>query len=337
VGEFLYGKLKLKGVSTDRGTLERIVDQHEVVGSILEYRQLQTLKGTFIEGLLSRVSSDSRVRADFLLHGTVTGRLSSRDPNLQNIPILVGPLIRDAFAATPRWTLVKADYNQLELRCAAYYSRDELLMKYYEENKDVHKMVASEVFSVPEERVTERQRYIAKYIDFGIIYGRGAKSLAFGELKCSVAEAQRYIDSFLSRFQGLARWMEKIKNQAITQGYVTTPFGRKRRFPIILDSNREEISRQAVNAPIQSMASDICLTALTRLYNRFDPEIARILLTVHDEILMESREVDEIIPIIKYEMEENCSIESPVSFKVDIKIGQRWGSLEKVSNNMKGG
>ncbi|MHA1302215.1 MAG: DNA polymerase [Candidatus Heimdallarchaeaceae archaeon] len=331
VSEFLYGKLRLKGTSTNKRALRQMADQHEAVKLILEYRKLQTLKGTFVEGLLSKVSPDSRVHADFLLHGTVTGRLSSRNPNLQNIPALVGPLIRDAFVATPGWVLVEADYSQLELRCATYYSGDELLTKYYKEDKDVHRMVASEVFNIPAEKVTERQRHVAKFIDFGIIYGRGAKSLAFGELKCSVAEAQRYIDSFLSRFRGLAGWMEEVRNQAITQGYVTTPFGRKRRFPIILNSNKGEILRQAVNAPIQSMASDLCLTALVRLHNRFNPDEARILLTVHDSILIEVKpdKVDEVISVVKYEMEENCPIDSPIPFKIGINIGERWGSLDK--------
>lgn len=333
VADLLYDRLRIptKSRSTDKEHLEALQEKFPIVKSILDCRQKERIIGTYIDGLLDRVSADSRIRGDFLLHGTVTGRLSSRDPNLQNIPVMIGPMIRNAFIATPGWKLIEADYNQLELRVAAWYSRDPLLIHYYLNDFDVHRMVASEVFNVPPEQVTENQRYIAKYIDFGIIYGRQAPSLAHGELKCSVQKAQEYIDSFLSKFHGLAEWMKKVQSQALEEGFVSTPFGRRRRFPLILDSLRGDILRQAVNAPIQSMASDLCLTALSRLHRVLPSRNARLLLTVHDSILFEVREdyLEETSGIIRYEMSENCPIESPIPFKVDLKSGDRWGSLDK--------
>lgn len=333
VAELLYDRLRIptKSRSTDRETLENLQGKFPIVKQILDCRQKDRIVGTYVNGLLDRVSSDGRIHGDFLLHGTVTGRLSSRDPNLQNIPVLIGPMIRNAFVATPGWEMIEADYNQLELRVAAWYSRDPLLLHYYQNDFDVHRMVASEVFNVPPEEVTQLQRYIAKYIDFGIIYGRQASSLAYGELKCSVQKAQEYIDSFLSKFQGLAEWMSEVRAQVLQEGFIATPFGRRRRFPLVLDSNRGEVLRQAVNSPIQSMASDLCLTALTRLHRRLDPRHARILLTVHDSILFEARtgQIERTMRIIREEMEDNCPISSPITFKIDQKQGDRWGSLDK--------
>ncbi len=334
VGHLLFDILhlpKISGYSTSKEVLEDLKSKHSAVELILDCRQKEKMRSTYIYGILQRLSKDGRLRGEFLLHGTKTGRLASRNPNLQNIPVLVGPVIRDAFVATPGWTLVEADYSQLELRVAAWYSQDSRLLEYYRIDQDVHRMVASEVFGVPPEEVTQMQRYIAKYIDFGIIYGRQAESLAKGELQCSVDEAQKYLDSFLNQFQGLARWMKKIHGQVLTKGYVETPLGRKRRFPFLSDVNRAESFRQAVNAPIQSLASDICLHSLILLQKNLRPSEARILLTVHDSLLFEVRNdcVDRILPLIRLTMENHLPIESNIPFKVDIKIGQRWGALDK--------
>lgn len=319
-----------RGSSTGREVLEPLQSRSPLVKLILDYRLKSKLLSTYVDGLLDRVDPvDGRVHADFLLFGTETGRLSSRNPNLQNIPQLVGPIIRRAFVAEPGYILVEADYSQLELRIAAYYSRDRVLLKAYREGLDIHTQVAADVFRVPYDKVTYEQRYIAKYIDFGIIYGRQAHSLATGELQCSVAEAQSYIDRFLSQFPDLRAWIRQQQAQAIEQGFVETPFGRRRRFPLVTDENVGDIQRQSVNTPIQSLASDVCLTSLTRLVNTLDLRKCRPVSTVHDSILFEvlEAEVDRYVEIIRTEMETGCPIPitDTVPLKVDLKISHSWG------------
>lgn len=340
VAALLYDKLKLpqirgKGRSTDQETMDQLSGKHEAVKLVVEARQKTKMIGTYVDGILKRISNDGRLRGEFLLHGTQTGRLSSRNPNLQNIPVLIGPIIRNAFVASPGYTLIEADYSQLELRVAALFSNDEILIDSYRRGVDIHRVVASQVFRVPPEEVTQLQRYIAKYIDFGILYGRQAQSLAANELNCSVEEAQGYIDSFLGQFQGLSRWMKQVQKQSIKQGYVESKFGRRRRFPLVLESNRGDIERKSVNTPIQSTASDLCLTALTRMNQRFqETGHARVLLTVHDSILVEARNeyLDEALAVVHEEMENHTLPDSPVPFVVDVKVGQSWGKLDKRNN-----
>ncbi len=335
VKQLLYGKLKLGPMSqgTDKETLENL--NHPIGNMVLDLRLKTKLKSTYVKGLLEKADKNHRVHADFNLFGTVTGRLSSSHPNLQNIPLLVGPMIRDAFIASPGWTLVEADYSQLELRVSAYFSHDEKLIETYMNDWDIHRQVASEVFNVPPEEVTHDQRYVAKYIDFGILYGRQAPSLAYGELKCSVKQAQAYIDRFLGRYLGMAKWMKKVQKEAVMTGVIETAFGRKRRFPLVLPSNKGDIERQAVNSPIQGTASDICLGALIRLQERLDPSTVRILLTVHDSILLEVREeaLEDTLPVIFEEMENHIPLDSPVPFKIDVKTGERWGSLKETGKD----
>lgn len=336
VKEVLIERLKLlpKGSSTDKETLESI-PKHPVVEGIHAFRLKSKLRSTYVKGLLDTADEDQRVHADFLLFGTATGRLSSRHPNLQNIPQLAGPLIRRAFVARPGWTFAEADYSQLELRVAAYYSRDEFLLRAYHEGLDVHTLVASEIYGVPLDRVTFDQRYTAKYVDFGIIYGRGAYSLAKGELKCSPNEAQRYIDNFLSRFEKLHEWIRAQHRIAVRQGYVETPLGRRRRFPLILNDNVGEIERQAVNTPIQSLASDINLMSLTRLNQILDPDDAIIVSTVHDSILFEIRTevLEKMLRLITTEMAKTPMLSEfteVVPLKADVKIGTDWGSAKEI-------
>ena len=325
-----------RGASTGKEILEPLEDKVPAVKMILKYRLDSKLQSTYVRGLMSKADVNDRVHADFLLIGTETGRLSARNPNLQNVPQLAGPVIRRAFIAeNDDWIFGEADYSQLELRIAAYYSRDEFLLKAYHEGLDVHTLVASEVYHVPFEEVTFEQRYTAKYIDFGIIYGRSAHSLAHGELKCSVADAQRYIDNFLGRFRKLREWIFAQQKLAISQGFVTTPFGRRRRFPLVLNDNIAEIERQAVNTPIQSLASDVCLTALTRLVNRLNRDECRIVSTVHDSILFECRRDCRAkwLPIIRAEMEDGCTIPitDVVPLKADLKMGASWGDAKGVT------
>jgi DNA polymerase-1 len=333
VADVLYNKLKLRKTrgSTDKKALAAL--KHPFADKVLEIRKIGKLQSTYVKGILERLEEDGRIHADFLIHGTVTGRLSSRDPNLQNIPARgLGITIRDAFVASPGYTLIEADYSQLELRVAAWYSRDEKMVSTFADDEDIHTQVACQIFGIEPHEVTKDQRYAAKFVDFGIIYGRGAKSLAEGELQCSVHQAQRFLNNFLKQFPQLTAWMKWAQKQAVTEGYVPTAMGRRRRFPIILNTNRAEVERQAVNAPIQSAASDICLSALARLHNRLDPNQAHILLTVHDSILFEVKKGYEskALKIIWEEMVEEAPLESPFPFKVECKMGHRWGSLKEV-------
>ena len=333
VAELLYdiaGIPAPPGKSTERDYLEKI--DHPLVKEILEIRTMERLITTYVRGILERVDPDGRVRTDFALHRSTTGRLASSNPNLQNIPILYGPQIREAFIATPGWELVEADYSQLELRVAAWYSRDEALCSAYQNGADIHTLVASEIYRKPPEEITWEERYMAKYVDFGILYGRGPRTLS-EQLKCSIEEADLYIRRFFERFQGVYRWLQEQRHLARTRGYVETPLGRRRRFSLITDENLFDVEHQAGNSPIQSLASDLCLSSLIRLHRRFNPEVARILLTVHDSILFEIREdhLDEVLPTIEFEMTRNLPIEDRgIPFEIDLKVGQRWGSLKKL-------
>ena len=330
LGELLFDKMKCPQIdkrSTDKTVLSQLAVYYPVCKKIVEYRQKKKLRGTYTTGLISRCHDDGRIRSSFLLHGTVTGRLSCQNPNVQNIPSTIGPMIKKAFVATEGWVMVDADYSQLELRIAGWYSNDDTLIRCYNEGVDIHTQVAADIFHKELNEVTKYERFIAKTIDFGIIYGRGPQSL-MGILGCPLQEAQGYIDGFLNQYEKLKVWMENNQKSVISEGYVQTPFKRKRRFPFITNNNRSEILRQCINAPIQSMASDLCLQALTRIHNKFNPEYQRILLTVHDSIIIECKidKLEETIKLMKDEM-ELCPLPSPLPFKAEFKYGYSWGEM----------
>jgi len=333
VANLLFYKLRLprlEGNSTKKEVVEELAKKHPVAKTLLEYRQKEKVRQTYCTGLVSRVSPiDNRVHPDFLLHGTVTGRISCEDPNLQNIPILIGPMIRDGFIAEDGWLLLEGDYNQLELKVAAYLSGDKKLCEYFQTGQDIHTMVATQVFGVPPEEIDVVKRTAAKLLNFGILYGRGAASVAH-QLGCTTKSAQTFIDSFMRQFSELREWIESTQQSALTRGYVETPYGRKRRFALITSKNRAEVLRQAVNAPIQSTASDTNLSALIRISNRISPDWARVLFTVHDSLVLEVREgrEHELAKIIQEEFVDNCPLKAPFSFTMSIKTGKRWGSLK---------
>ena len=335
VCELMYDVLRIPvgraGRTSGAEVMEAYKAEYPILEKILESRRLLKLRGTYVDGLLKRADKNNRVHASFNLFGTETGRLSCSNPNLQNIPTVFGPEIRRAFIAPPGWLVVEADYSQLELRVAAMLSGDTVLKQAYAEGRDIHRVVASQVFGVPEEEVTSDQRYIAKYIDFGILYGRQAQSLAEGELKCSVQEAQAYIDRFLGQFRELNDWIKHQQKSVLELGYVSTPTGRKRRFPLITDYNIGDVQRQAVNSPIQGTASDICVTALTRLHSILDPGAARIFSTVHDSILFYVREdaIDRIRDLVVGTMSSvpNMLFGTDLPFPVDFEVGDRWGDV----------
>jgi len=305
--------------------------RHPFIAKLLDYREDSKLWGTYIVGMESRLGPDGRIHTDYLLHGTVTGRLSSANPNMQNIP-RESPIKR-MFVASPGYTFVEADYSALELRVAAWYSQDEKMLDYFRQGIDFHRRVGSAVFNKPEELVTEHERFLTKFITFGLLYGRGAQSLAQGELGGTTAAAEKYIQRFFEEFPQLAAWVAKVQHQAVTDGYITTPFGRKRRWNFITHDIEWKIKKQAVNSPIQSAASDLCLSALIRLNTRLRAEgLGYVLGTVHDSIMYEvptDRETEAVM-VIREEMEMSPF---PVPFTpfwpVDIKTGASWGEATK--------
>jgi len=357
VNKIIFGELELEGRTTEREELQALVrevresnreDRDTVVQwltVLLDHRQWSKIQATYIEGLLEKVHPvDGRVHPDFLLHGTSTGRLSCNEPNLQNIPILMGEDIRRGFVAPPGYVFVGADYSQLELRVAGYLSKDETLIKAYEADQDIHKIVASKMYKKPVEEITKLERYMAKYIDFGIIYGRGAKSLTegwemehyvtvLGGDRWSLKQSEIFIDEFLKGFPGLNAWIKEQHMFVAREGYTNTPFGRRRRFPLRDSTTIYGIQRQAVNTPIQSMASDICLTAATRLVTKL-PEGAYLLFSVHDALYFEVREdlLEGVCKLISDEMAINLPEEidtTIIPFRVDIEVGCNWGDALK--------
>jgi DNA polymerase-1 len=349
VAELLYDKMHLASTSkrsTDRATLS---DLHSsAADKILEYRMASKLLSTYALGLAKRVDTDGRIHADFLLFGTQTGRLSCQNPNLHNIPSLMrGPEIKKAFIpSSPDWVIMETDYSQLELRVAAFLSQDQKLIQAYKDGQDFHRVVASQIFSIPPEQVTKQQRHIAKYVDFGILYGRGAKSLAEGwsagqDLASdaltkdvwTVKMAQQFIDKMMEQFPDLHRWMMSQQSKVIEDHFIVTPFGRRRRFPFIARDNAYEIQRQAINFPVQSVASDICQLGLVRLHTLLLPERAFIISTVHDSVLMEVRKdcVEETATLASLVLEyPPPQLNFNVPLKVDIAIGPNWGELKEL-------
>jgi DNA polymerase-1 len=331
VQKLLYDTLQIPSNDrrVDKLALESL--SHPVVDLLMEYKLKYKLLSTFIIGLLNYSGEEGIIHPHFLLHATVTGRTSSRAPNLQNMPVVVGSIIRDAFIAPPGKVLLEVDYNQLELRIAAWYSRDAKLQALYKRGGDAHILAAAEMYHVPVGEVTKEQRYHAKHVAFGILYGRGANSLALSILHCSPQEAQRFINAYFQQFNGLWKWIRKMQRQALRLGYVESSFGRRRRFPAILSEHRGDIERKAANMPIQSMASDICLTGLIRLEEVLDPDDAEIILTVHDSILLNVSpdKVSYIIKTIKRVLEEEVPFADEIPLTVDFGVGDRWGSLVK--------
>lgn len=241
---------------------------------------------------------------------------------------------------------METDYSQLELRVAAFLSQDQKLIQAYKDGQDFHRVVASQIFSIPPEQVTKQQRHIAKYVDFGILYGRGAKSLAEGwsagqDLASdaltkdvwTVKMAQQFIDKMMEQFPDLHRWMMSQQSKVIEDHFIVTPFGRRRRFPFIARDNAYEIQRQAINFPVQSVASDICQLGLVRLHTLLLPERAFIISTVHDSVLMEVRKdcVEETATLASLVLEyPPPQLNFNVPLKVDIAIGPNWGELKEL-------
>lgn len=344
LSDLLFNELQLPktkrtktGYSTDAGALEFIRSAHPVVDGILEYRQLSKLKSTYLDTLPLLVNpATGRLHTSYNQVGSATGRMSSSDPNLQNIPIRteLGRRVRTAFVAekASEWLLLSADYSQIELRVLAHLSQDRSLMDAFEKGEDVHSATASLMYGVPLGETSADMRRIAKILNFGVIYGLSAFGIS-QQTEFGPEEGQKFIDSYFSTYPGIQSYLESVKDQARADGYVETMLRRRRYVPEIHASNhyvRQATERIAVNMPIQGTAADIMKVAMIRVHQRLKESglKARMLLQVHDELLFELplEETDALEEIIYREMAG--ALEMSVPMKVDVKRGYNWGEME---------
>ena len=319
------------GYSTDAEVLESLSTYHPVIAKILDYRKYAKLLSTYVEGLKAAVGPDSRIRTSFQQTETRTGRISSAEPNMQNIPIRTEPgsRMRRFFPAREGWLLVDADYSQIELRVLASIAGDENMVNAFLSGEDIHRNTAAQVFDLPPELVTATMRSRAKAVNFGIVYGISAYSLS-KDIGVTVSEADRYIKSYLRTYQGVKAYMDRTVAEAAEKGYVSTLFGRRRYLPELKSSNRSLRSfgqRVAMNMPIQGTAADIIKIAMVRVWRRLREEglQARLILQVHDELIIEAPEAEaqQVRELVQAEMESAVSLAVPM--EVDAKIGKDWG------------
>jgi DNA polymerase-1 len=351
MGEILFVKMGLTvknqkktaggKVSTKESELEKMRDLHPIIVLILEYRELQKILSTYIDNIPTMISEDGRLHAKFLQTGTTTGRMSSQDPNLQNIPNKseLGVEVRKAFKADKGNKLVAFDYSQMEIRIAAFLSGDKKLLEIFRKNEDVHTAVAAEVFGVPFDKVDKEMRRRAKVINFGIMYGMGVSALKIN-LGTDRKEAQKFYDDYFAKFSGLASYLEAVKADALRTGYTETLFGRRRYFEGLrskLPFIKAMAERMAINAPIQGTGADIVKLAMIKVNNYLEKDNllskASLLLQVHDELVYEMPAdlVAGIAPKIKAIMENVVDLEKTkgVVCKVEYKVGDNWGEMEK--------
>ena len=335
LGVFLFETLGLppvkktkSGYSTNAEVLEKLRDRHPAVHAIMDYRMLTKLKSTYADGLQKVIGPDGRIRTTFQNTVTATGRLSSTDPNLQNIPVRteLGSEIRRMFVPRPGWVLVDADYSQIELRVLAHIADDTRMQEAFRSGEDFHAVTASQVFGVPLESVTPLMRRHAKAVNFGIVYGISEFSLA-QDIGVSRAEAKAYIDSYLEKYSGVRAYMHDIKETAREKGYVETIFGRRRAIPEIKSSNfnvRSGAERIALNTPVQGSAADIIKLAMVRVFHALEGLQARLLLQVHDELIVEcpQEEAQQVMQIVTNEMEHAAALRVPLV--AEAKQGESW-------------
>lgn len=324
------GKKRKTGYSTDADTLEGLRDMHPIIPLIFEYRTLTKLYNTYVKGLEAAVSPDGRMHTTFKQTETRTGRISSAEPNIQNIPVRteIGRNFRKFFVADEGKLLADADYSQIELRVLASLSGDKAMIKTFCEGGDIHTETAASVLGLPPEWITPEQRRSAKAVNFGIVYGIGAFSLA-KDINVSVAEAKRYIDDYLTHYSGVREYMENVTKSAEKDGWAVTMFGRKRFIPEILSTNKTVKAlgkRIAMNTPIQGTAADIIKIAMVRVYRRLKAELpeAKLILQVHDELIVEAPEelADKAAQILTEEMQGAVKLSVPLT--ADAKEGKSW-------------
>ena len=337
LAEALFEKLGLpakkktkSGYSTNADVLEELKPYHPVISEILEYRTVAKLKSTYCDGLVKVIGSDGRIHSSFNQTETRTGRISSTEPNLQNIPVRTerGREFRKFFTAKDGHVLVDADYSQIELRVLAHVANDENMIAAFKNNLDIHRSTAAKVFGMPDEYVTPEMRSKAKAVNFGIVYGIGAFSLS-KDINVSVKEADKYIKDYLSHYSGIDRYLKNVVEQAKNDGYVTTMFGRRRYLPELTSSNHNIRSfgeRVAKNMPIQGTSADIIKIAMIKVYERLKKEglRSRLILQVHDELIVEAPE-DEAVKaaqILSEEMQNAVKLNVPLP--ADSGIGKTW-------------
>ncbi len=348
LSDALFGKLGLPAnglrktssgsYSTAVDTLEALKDKHPVVGLILEHRQLSKIKSTYVDALPKLVNPKTgRVHTSYNQTGTVTGRLSSSDPNLQNIPIRteIGRRVRNAFIAEPGWLLVKADYSQVELRILAHVSQDPAMLEAFARGEDIHATTAAAVYGVPLSEVTPELRRVAKTANFAVTYGVTGYGLA-QSTGMAQEEAEQFIRNYFARFPKVKEYLDRTKKMAAERGWVETLLGRRRYFPELKSTApmhaqaRAAAERMAINMPIQGTAADIIKIAMVRLQRALDARglKAKLILQVHDELVLEcpEAELEEVSALVKSTMEGALQLDAPL--KVDIKHGRNWGEME---------
>ena len=337
LGVVLFENMKLPGgrktktgYSTAADVLEKLAPEHPVVAKILEYRQYTKLKATYAAGLANYIQDDGRIHGKFNQTITATGRISSTEPNLQNIPVRMelGRLIRKVFIPEEGYRFVDADYSQIELRVLAHCSGDEHLIQAYKEQSDIHRITASQVFHIPFDEVTPQQRRNAKAVNFGIVYGISSFGLS-QDLSITRKEAAKYIDDYFATYPGIKTFLDHAVTHAKEEGYVVTLFGRRRPVPELSSSNFMQRSfgeRVAMNSPIQGAAADIIKIAMIRVNQRLKDQKmkSRLVLQVHDELLIEAYEpeLDEVQNILKEEMEHAAELKVPL--EIDMHTGDNW-------------
>ena len=342
LGEILFEKMKLpvikktkSGYSTDVDVLEKLKKEHPVIDKILEYRQLAKLNSTYVEGLIPYINETTH-KIHSYFHQTVaaTGRLTSSEPNLQNIPTRIdfGKKLKKAFKAEPGNVFIDADYSQIELRVLAHISKDERMLEAFKNDEDIHKQVASQVFNVPLEKVTKSQRGAAKAVNFGIVYGISDFGLS-EQIGVPKKKAREYIDQYLEKYKGIEQFMKDIVTVAKNEGYVETMFHRRRYIPEINSNNfivRQFGARAAMNTPIQGTAADIMKIAMVNLYKELKNQKldAKIVLQIHDELMIECKEEEckKVEEILKQCMENAIKLSVPL--EVEVSCAHNWYDLK---------
>lgn len=341
LGEILFEKLSLpagrktrSGYSTDIEVLETLREKHPVIPAVIEYRQLMKLKSTYVDGLLAVVAPDGRIHTSFNMMVTATGRLSSTEPNLQNIPVRteLGAEIRRMFVAAPGNVLIDADYSQIELRLLAHISGDAAMCEAFRRGSDIHTVTASQVFGVAPEQVTAEMRRRAKAVNFGIVYGISRFALA-EDIGVSRKEADDYMNQYFATYSGVRDYMDSIVKTAKEQGYVSTIMGRRRYLPELespVFNVRAFGERVALNAPIQGSSADIIKLAMVNVFRRLRREglKAKLILQIHDELIIEApvAEAEQTGRLLREEMEHVMRLSVPLT--VEVSEGHNWAEAK---------
>jgi DNA polymerase-1 len=348
LSEVLFNRLKLSGkirktpkgkLSTRAGELEKLREAHPIIPLILEYRELQKLKTTYIEPFPKLVGKDGRIHTTFIQTGTVTGRLASQTPNLQNIPIKteLGQEFRKVFIAERKYKLISLDFSQIDLRIAAHIAKDKKMIEIFKKGEDIHLRTAAEVFDVRPDEVTPRMRREAKALNFGIIYGMGPQGFA-RSAGIKQAEAKKFIEKYFEEFPKISEYMDKMRNEVHERGMVKNLLGRKRQLNEIYSSIPEMVrqaERMAINFPVQSMTSDITKMAMIEIHQyiqkKYEKGEIKILLQVHDEIVLEAKEniAEKAAGELKEIMESIYKLDAPLV--AEAKIGDNWKDLKLIN------